>query len=361
MWLAVGKTRGVIPLVRQGLLLKDSSGGKRGATREKVGLCIAGCGDYARVHARAAKSNRRLIDLYFASRYYDKAARYSHEYGGVGAFAGYRAAVQDPRVQATLFCAPHSLHHENLQLAAACGKHVLMEKPIATEVADTQAMKNTADRAGVHLMVVENFRYMPVVNTCADLLGRGTIGRLQGLHFQATKYQRPIGWRLSRSMMGGGALIDGGIHKLSVLRMLGGEPELVCAAAPPKVFPEMEGEEAVSLLIGLRGKAVGTLNYSWAAVGGPGKQSALVIGDKGHITFNFYGKTVKVESLGGAWTVRVGGDASGTGAMHKAFLNLITKGHPVLSSPQEASGDLALAAYRSIESGGRRIDLASGR
>ena len=129
MWLAVGKARGFIPLVRQGLLLKDSPGGKRGATRERVGLCIAGCGDYARVHARVARGNRKIVDLYFASRHYDKAVRYSHEYGGVGAFAGYRAAVQDPRVQAMLFCTPHSLHHENLQLAAACGKHVLMEKP----------------------------------------------------------------------------------------------------------------------------------------------------------------------------------------------------------------------------------------
>ncbi len=342
--------------------MNDSLGGKRGAARGKVGLCIAGCGDYARVHARVARGNRKMVDLYFASRSYDKAVWYSQRYGGVGAFAGYRAAAESPRVQAMLFCTPHHLHRENLELAAAFGKHVLMEKPIATKAVDAQVMKNTADSAGVRFMVAENFRYMPVVNTCADLLARGAIGQLMGLHLQAAKYQRPTGWRLSHSMMGGGALIDGGIHKLSVLRVLGGEAEWVCAASPPKAFSEMEGEDAVSLLIGLKGEAVGTVNYSWASVGGAGVQTALVIGGRGHMAFNFYGKAVKVVTARDTRTVRIGGDLSGTGAMHRAFLNLIINDHPVPTSSQEASGDLALAlaAYRSMENGGQRVELASG-
>lgn len=336
--------------------------GQQETGSDRVGLCIVGCGDFARVHARVAGRNRGQVDLYFASRTYERAARYAEEYGGTGAFGSYDAAARDSGVQALLFCTPHSLHRENLELAAAYGKHVLMEKPIATTVADARAMAEVADRAGVHFMVAENFRYMPIVRKCAEMLRQGVIGRLQALHFQATKYQRPTGWRLLRRMMGGGALIDGGIHKVTVLRMLGGEPEWVAAAMPSKVFPEMEGEEAVSLLTGFRGGAIGTLMYSWTVKGRPEEQTALVLGSEGHMAFNFYGVAVRVVSATTSRTVRLYGDTAGMDAMHQAFLNLITMGSPVPTGPQQAAGDLAfvLAAYLSAESGGQRTPLPSG-
>ena len=125
------------------------------AAESRIGLCIAGCGSIAKAHAEVARRRDARIRLYFASRSQAKAVRYANRYGAEGAFGSYEAAAKDPRVDAILFCTPHSLHRPNLELAATHKKHVLMEKPIATTIEDADAMTDTALKAGIHLMVAE--------------------------------------------------------------------------------------------------------------------------------------------------------------------------------------------------------------
>ncbi len=325
------------------------------AAESRIGLCIAGCGSIAKAHAEVARRRDARIRLYFASRSQAKAVRYANRYGAEGAFGSYEAAAKDPRVDAILFCTPHSLHRPNLELAATHKKHVLMEKPIATTIEDADAMTDTALKAGIHLMVAENFRYMPAVRACVDLISQGTIGSLQSVHLQATKYQRSRGWRLSRNMMGGGALIDGGIHEVSVMRMLCGDPLRISAVMAPKIFPEMEGEEAISLWASFANGTIGTLTYSWAVQGDPGHQSFLAIGTKGPTYFNFYERELTVRSIRGERTISLEGDESGFGTMLDAFLDLISCGLPVQTASAEATGDLAfvLRAYASAEAQGQ--------
>ncbi len=74
------------------------------------------------------------------------------------------------------------MHRENLEMAVAAGKNVLMEKPIATTVEDSLAMLKAAAVAGVHFRVAENFRYMPVVIACVDESARGAIGTPRSIH-----------------------------------------------------------------------------------------------------------------------------------------------------------------------------------
>jgi len=143
----------------------------------KFGLCIVGCGSFARVHATAA---RRYSDiaLYFASRSQERALAYAREYGGAGGFGSYEQAARDPRVDALIICTPHALHREHLELTAAWGKATLMEKPLATTSLDARAMIQRAKETRIPLMVAENARYMPVVQTAAELILQGAIGRV---------------------------------------------------------------------------------------------------------------------------------------------------------------------------------------
>ena len=339
----------------------ERGGKERPKAPERLGLCIVGCGRFAARHAEPARQRSDRVELFFASRSIEKAAAYAREYGAADAFGSYEAAAKDPRVHALLFCTPHAHHRANVELAAAYGKHVLMEKPIATTLADAQAMTERARAAGIRFMVGENYRYMPAVMEAAGLLRQGTIGPVRAIHIQATTYVRPTGWRLSYKMMGGGALIDGGIHMVSALRMLGGEPERVSAVTPPKVFPEMEGEEAVSLWLTFPGGAVGTMNFSWAAQGDPGGFACLVVGTDGYISFDFHGSSVEVRSPGGKRTVQLPEDWAGLGALLDAFLALIAHGEPPLSTPEEAAKDLAvvLAAYESAEANGRPVPVTA--
>ena len=324
---------------------------------DKVGLCIVGCGDIAKAHASSLQQKSKRVDLYFASRTREKAAQYAEAYGGLDAFGSYQAAAEDPRVDSLLFCTPHSLHRENAEMAASCGKNILMEKPIATTVDDAIAMQKAAERAGVKFMVSENFRYMPVVRACADMLNQGAIGTLRSLHFQAFGYYLPQEWRRSLKMRGGGSLIDGGIHYVAALRVLGGMTDWVSAATPPKLFPEIAGAEEISLIAGFSSGAIGTITYSEATVGERGRQMAWVLGTEGHITFDFNKLELSVATSENRRTVSLEGEGNGVSQEQDAFLDLVTEQRPVLSTPQEGTGDLALvlAAYESAKSGGQPI------
>jgi predicted dehydrogenase len=110
-------------------------------SKDKVGLCIAGCGHFAHTHAEAAAQRSENVELYFASRSADKACAYAQQYSAAGAFRSYEEAARDPRVDTFLFCTPHALHRLHFDLAVAHGKHVMMEKPIATSIEEARAMQ----------------------------------------------------------------------------------------------------------------------------------------------------------------------------------------------------------------------------
>jgi predicted dehydrogenase len=300
---------------------------------DRVGLCIAGCGAFAHAHAQAAVQRPARLRLYFASRSSAKACAYAQQYGAAGAFGSYEDAARAPQVDALLFCTPHALHRPHVEIAAAHEKHVMIDKPIATSLEDARAMQIRAQEAGIRFAVAENYRYMPTLRAAADLIRQGAIGGLRTLHLQATKYQRSTGWRLSQAMMGGGALMDAGIHKLAALRLLAGEPQRVSAVAPVKIFPEMEGEEAVSLWAHFAGGVIGTLTYSWAALGEPGTQHVLILGEQGHIAFDIYGASLHLWTETRRETFDFAADLNGMVAMLDGFLDLVMHQHSGLVSP----------------------------
>jgi predicted dehydrogenase len=124
-----------------------------------LGLCVVGCGQFARTFAQAVQPLRDTLDLFFASRDLARARAYAAQFQGQGAFGSYAAAAADPRVEALYVCTPHHLHLAHATLAAQAGKHLLVEKPLARTLAEGQAILAAAERAGVTLMVAENVRF----------------------------------------------------------------------------------------------------------------------------------------------------------------------------------------------------------
>src|SRR2546427_7729598 len=113
--------------------------GKRGA-KMKLGLCVVGCGAFARTFAQAMQSARDEIEIFFASRDVERARAYAETFRGSGVFGSYEAAAADPRVEALYLCTPHHLHRAHVVLAAQAGKHILVEKPLARTLAEGRAM-----------------------------------------------------------------------------------------------------------------------------------------------------------------------------------------------------------------------------
>ena len=165
----------------------------------KLGLCIVGCGAFARTFALGVAPLRDQINLFFASRDLSRAQEYSDKLGGAGAFGSYETAAADQRVDAMYLCTPHYLHLEHVRLAAQAGKHILVEKPIARSLAEGRQIINAAQQADVTLMVAENYRFMAPVQECKRLVASGAIGDLRLISLQEEAPFRPGGWRSSNS------------------------------------------------------------------------------------------------------------------------------------------------------------------
>jgi len=318
-----------------------------------LGLCLLGCGYIAQRHAQAARSLRPEVALSFASRDPGRAEAYRRAFRGVAAFPDYEAAVRDPRVHAVLICTPHHLHAAHAALAFRHGKHVLVEKPIASSLEDADAMIAGARGAGMILMVAENFWFMPAMVAARRLIQEGRLGAVSQIQLVARGYRVPSPWRCRRAEAGGGALIDGGIHYVNLLRQCGGEVAEVYALRPPQTIAEMEGEDSVCLLVRLRSGAVGVLVNSIGTPGTARTQCASVSGTEGTLLIENRGRFLLLRARRGRRFLVFLRDRRGHGAMLREFVATIREGRRPQMAGEEGRTDLAvvLAAYRSLDLG----------
>ena len=316
-------------------------------------LCVVGCGHFARIFAREMQAISGEVDLSFASRDAQRAAAYSAAFNGKASFGSYEAAAADSTVEAMYLCTPHHLHREHVAMAAAAGKHILVEKPMARTIDDAQAIIRTAERAKVKLMVAENYRFMAVVRLAKELIDSGALGGLRLIQLQEEADFRPSQWRSSRTLNGGGVLIDGGIHKIDILLYLAGRPRDVYATALPQVLTDSEGEDGVVLITHSKTGAVGLINHSWAKVRGLGLQWVSVSGAKARISFELTGTQLTIDDGILERTLEAPGDRHGIIPMVQEFRDSIRQGREPETSGSVGMEDLeiTLKAYESMESG----------
>ena len=319
-----------------------------------VGLCMVGCGRFATFHARAARRLGGAVRIAFASRDPARAETYRRRFGGFAAFGSYEAAAADPRVEALVICTPHHLHEAHARLAAEHGKSILLEKPIARTLAEADAILAAARAAGVVLMVAENYHFAPCFAAARGYLGGGAVGVVRQLVVAPRAYRRPSGWRSRRLEMGGGLLIDAGIHYLHLMRAWAGPVEEIMAVAPPNLFAGIEGEDTIFLLLRFRGGAVGTLASSAAAPGLPRGQWAWVTGTEGSLGIDHRGRALWLRGRGGMRLRAFVRDRRGLVAQLAEFVASVRDARAPGLPPEEARADLSLvlAAYRSLETGG---------
>ena len=318
-----------------------------------LGLCIVGCGSFARTFAQGIAPLRDRVNLFFASRDLLRAQEYSDEFRGAGAFGSYETAAAAPQVDAMYLCTPHYLHLEHVRLAAGAGKHILVEKPIARTLVEGSQIIDAAQQSGVTLMVAENYRFMAPVQECRRLVESGAIGDVRLIQLQEESPFRPDGWRNLQDLNGGGVFIDGGIHKIHFLRYVAGEPCSIYAAALPKALNDLEGEDGVVLMVRWDSGAVGLINHSWVASSQPSPPLVSVSGTKGQLTFAAGEAWLHVEIGDSAETKSLPPDNSGLTAMVQEFINSIREKREPATSGTEGLKDLALVlkTYESIDLG----------
>jgi D-xylose 1-dehydrogenase (NADP+, D-xylono-1,5-lactone-forming) len=228
---------------------------------------VLGAADIARIAvlpAIAASRNGRLVAL--ASRSLERARSLVAPYAGAEALASYAEVLEDPRVDAVYVPLPNSLHAQWSIRALEAGKHVLCEKPLATDAPSAQAMAAAAAAAGRCLMEAFMYRFHPAMR---EFLSRVR----EPIHVSAG-----FGFTLAgasdiraQAALGGGALLDVGCYTVNVARWILGEPTEVTARARSRGGIDM----SVTVLLGFEDGATASL---WASFESPEQQDLTVIG-----------------------------------------------------------------------------------
>ena len=327
-----------------------------------LSLCVVGCGQFAKTFVKAVRSFSGTgaagqMELFFASRDRQKARAYCRKFDGRDFFGSYEEAAADPRVQAMYLCTPHHLHMEHALMAASASKHILVEKPIARTTAEGEKMVAAARDAGVKLMVAENSRFMPTFQRSRELIRQGAIGTVRFIQIQEETNFTFGGWRASHEMMGGGVLIDGGIHSVHMLINLAGMPEEVYASSLPRTSNRIGGEDGIVLMARLQGGATGLINHAWGISKRSWRLWVAISGTSGRIYFEPHTRTMTLETDEGKSRSRFPEDRSGIGSMAREFMDSIKEDRPPLTSGEEGLRDLSVV-LRAYESAARKMPLA---
>jgi predicted dehydrogenase len=231
----------------------------------RVGLI--GCGWAGEQHVQAMRGlGEQVVLAALADLRADLAEAKAREWQ-VPVWTDHYPDLLDPnRVDLVNICLPHDLHASVAIEAMEAGLHVLIEKPLATSLAESDAMLVAAEWARVKLMVAENVRYDPTYLKVVELIEAGVLGdlfmiRLSREH-EMHNYLRQRPWFLQQQS--GGIMVSGGIHDYELLRMLGGEIEHVYGLTARKVLPEMAADDTSLALVGLHSGAAAALAESFS-------------------------------------------------------------------------------------------------
>ena len=170
---------------------------------------------------------------------------------GIAASGSVAELVARDDVDAVYISTKNEFHHDQTLLAAAAGKHVLCEKPLALSAADGEAMVAACATAGVVFGTNHHLPGADTHRTIRELVRAGAIGRVLSVRvFHAVKLpERLQGWRLA-SKGGGGVTVDITCHDASVLNpLLGGLPIDVAAISASQGHWEAEVEDAIMTVL----------------------------------------------------------------------------------------------------------------
>ena len=288
--------------------------------------------------------------LAIAARDPAKARAFATKHGIPRVHDSYEALLADPELDAVYNPLPNGLHCEWTIRALRAGKHVLCEKPIASNAAEAQRMADAARETGRVLVEAFHWRYHPLAKRVKQLLADGAIGAPR--HYEAV-LAIPLGflrndirwsWELA-----GGALMDAGCYTVSMVRhMSEAEPQVVSAQAllwSPQVDRRMDAQ--LRFADGRTGAITASM-WSRTLL----KLALRVQGERGELrVFNpiaphFYHR-LTVRTPSGTTRERVAGETT-YACQLRAFVDHVRNGTPVPTGPDDAVANMRVidAVYR---------------
>jgi len=201
----------------------------------EIRVAILGYKFMGRAHSNAYRQVSHFFPSKFTPRLKvicgrdrEAAAAAARQLGWEEVETDWRKVVERKDIDVIDISTPGYLHHQQALAAAAAGKHIICEKPLANTLADAKEMLRAVEKAGVKHMLMHNYRKIPAVVLVRKLIDEGRLGTIchyHGAYLQdwIIDPQFPLVWRLQKKFTGAGALGDIGSHAIDLARYLNSE------------------------------------------------------------------------------------------------------------------------------------------
>ncbi|MDF2644846.1 MAG: oxidoreductase [Paenibacillus sp.] len=283
----------------------------------KIKVAIIGCGTIANAsHIPAYLANPNAEIKYFCDINKEKADKAVLDSGCGEAIEDYRIALNDPEIEAVSVCTPNDVHAAISIECLRAGKNILCEKPAARTYAEALEMQKIQHETGLVLNIGVVNRFNTGVNLIKKMITNGELGEVYHVYV-SFRSQRSIpglgGAFTTKSIAGGGALIDWGVHFLDIVMYCLGDPlpktvsgqtysklgsdmpnysYINMWAGPPNYSGTYDVDDFVTAMIRTEGPTI-SLNGAWAQNIGVEEMYIDILGDKAGIRLQ-YGKGFKV-------------------------------------------------------------------
>lgn len=189
--------------------------------RSPLRIGLLGCGRIVRaVHLPILTGLRGVELVGLAEADPERRAAAKQRAPRAAAYPGYEDLVGRPEVDAVVICLPPALHAGAAVAALDEGKHVYLEKPIATNLDDARRVVDASRKSTAIAMIGFNFRFSPLYRAARQEIQSGALGQLVGVRSVFAASSRPLPpWKLRRRT-GGGALLDLASHHIDLVRFL---------------------------------------------------------------------------------------------------------------------------------------------
>src|SRR4051794_4552262 len=269
---------------------------RAGGDIASIGIGMLGYAFMGKAHANAYKTLSymtwppplmpQLVAI--AGRNEEAVAEAARRYGFAGHVTDWKALIADEKVQLFDNAGPNNLHAEPTIAAAEAGKHVICEKPLGRDAAESYETWQRVAATGVKHMCAFNYRFVPAVRLARQLIESGEIGEVhhfRGSYLQEWGAAEIDAWRFDKAEAGSGALGDLGAHVVDLARYLVGEITEVSAQLAT-FWPGREVDDAVESVVRFESGAVGTIEASRFATGRKNAFRWEINGTKGSIAFD---------------------------------------------------------------------------
>lgn len=237
------------------------------AEKRRMRVGIIGTGGIAEHHVEGYHANATVAEVVAVCDVDgDRARAFAKRYGVGHAYTDAAELLREQRPEAVSICTPNYLHAPQTIMALEAGAGVLCEKPMATTLADAEAMQAAAERTDKVLYIGFNHRFIGKFNLAKGLLDSGDFGRLlvARIAIGHGMYERlSTMWFGDRAKSGGGTFIDNGVHMLDLLRWYGDRIASISAQAQRLLMRSGDVEDNAIAVMQLGNGGMASLQCSW--------------------------------------------------------------------------------------------------